>query len=134
MNDNQVGGILDITIEKMRAMADADVIIGQSIPLPDGVIAVPVSKVSYGFASGGSDFACKAAPAQKMFGGGGGGGMSVTPVAFLVCKDGDVKLMPISFNQGAADKAISLVPDLFDRVVSLFKKNKEEKEEAKAEE
>ena len=128
MSENQVSGILDITIDKMKAMADSDVIVGDKIMLPDGVVAVPVSKVSYGFASGGSDFACKAAPTQKLFGGGGGGGMTVSPVAFLVCKDGDVKLMPLSFNQGAADKAVSLVPELFDRVVALFTKEKHKQE------
>ena len=126
MSESQVGGILDITIDKMRAMADSDVIIGDKIILDQGVVAVPISKVSYGFASGGTDFGCKSAAGQKMFGGGGGGGMSVTPVAFLVCKEGEVKLLPLSFNQGAADKAVSLVPELFDRVVGLFQKKKQD--------
>ena len=96
MNDNNhVSNILDVTVEKMRSVADADTIIGDRIELNEGVVAIPVSKVSYGFASGGSDFRVKSSPNSPLFGGGGGGGMTVTPVGFLVGKGADVRLVPI---------------------------------------
>ena len=133
MSDNtQVGNILNITVDKMRSVADADTIIGDRIELSGGVTAIPVSKVSYGFASGGSDFRAKSAPNAPLFGGGGGGGMTVTPVGFLVCKEGDVRMIPVEAAEGGAG-ALALLPDLFDKLVSLFKKSRKEAEDEIAE-
>ena len=138
MNENtqNVGNVLDVTVDKMRAMADADTIIGNKIELEEGVSAIPVFKVCYGFAGGGSDFATSKVPAPKnvIFAGGGGGGMTVTPVAFLVCKNGDVQILNINSpivtgNETAASRAVGLVPDMFDKVVSLYKESKNTKEQ-----
>ena len=129
MNDNNhVSNILDVTVEKMRTVADADTIIGDRIELAEGVVAIPVSKVSYGFASGGSDFRVKSAPNPPLLGGGGGGGMTVTPVAFLVCKGADVRLIPVTAEESAGAGAIALLPELFDKLISLFKKSRKEAE------
>lgn len=127
-SNNAIQGIMDTTMEKIRQMSDADTIIGEQITV-GGVTVIPVSKVSYGFASGGSDFAMAAAQ-HPMFGGGGGAGMSISPVAFVVVKDGDVRIMPVTCASSSTDKAISLVPEIFDKIVDLFKKDKNGKKSA----
>lgn len=123
MSENSVKGIMDITMEKVRAMADADSIIGQPISVDGGITIIPVSKVSYGFASGGSDFGAN--DAKTKFGGGGGAGVSISPTAFIVVKDNDVRLLQISKHPDPAGRAIDLMPDLFDKITALFKKDKE---------
>ncbi len=123
-SNNKIQGIMDTTMEKIKQMSDADTIIGEKITIGN-VTVIPVSKVSYGFASGGSDFAMKSAQ-QPLFGGGGGAGMSISPVAFVVIKGDDVKVMPVTCASNSADKAISLVPEMFDKITALFKKNKPE--------
>ncbi len=72
MSDTAIKGIMDVTMDKIRAMADADTIIGREIKLDNGIVIIPVSKVSFGFASGGSDFPSKSN--RELFGGGGGAG------------------------------------------------------------
>ena len=83
------------SIEKIKSMADANTVIGEAIHTPDGVTLIPVSKVKYGFAGGGTDFATKGYPANKdnAFGGGTGASVSITPVAFLVVKGESVRLL-----------------------------------------
>ncbi len=120
MAENQIGSIMDITLEKVRAIADTETIIGDKIVINDEITIVPVSKLSVGFASGGSDIPSKSA--DKLFGGGGGAGVNITPVAFLVCKGDEVKLMQIYKETDAVDKAVGMIPDLFDKVTGLFKK------------
>lgn len=133
MNENNhVSNILDVTVEKMRSVADAGTIIGERIELSEGVVAIPVSKVSYGFASGGSDFRVKSSPNAPLFGGGGGGGMTVTPVGFLVCKGADVRLVPVTAEESAGAGAVALLPELFDKLISLFKKSRKQAEEEQA--
>lgn len=126
--------IMGVTMDKIKAMANADTIIGEPIVLSDTVTCIPISKVSYGFASGGSDFGGKvdkaaAKSSSPKFGGGGGAGMSVTPVAFLVLQDGNVKILNISEETSGAEKAIGMIPEVFEKVSSLFKKEKQEKTE-----
>ncbi|HCC34392.1 MAG TPA: sporulation protein YtfJ [Ruminococcaceae bacterium] len=125
MSDTPIQGIMETTLDKIKAMVNADTIVGDKIELPGGVVAIPVSKVSYGLVSGGSDFPNKAN--QKIFGGGGGAGVSISPVCFLVVKDGEVKLMPVSKDSGAAEKAVALIPELFDKITTMFKNKKAEK-------
>ncbi|MDR1892903.1 MAG: sporulation protein YtfJ [Oscillospiraceae bacterium] len=126
--ENNIQGILDATLEKMKVISDADTIIGQPIALPDGVTVIPVSKVTVGFASGGADFPSKSIN-QKLFGGGTGAGVTISPVAFIVASGGDVKILQVYKEASTAERAIALVPDLFDKIGSLFKKDKKSKEE-----
>ena len=124
MSDTAIKGIMDVTMDKIRAMADADTIIGREIKLDNGIVIIPVSKVSFGLASGGSDFPSKSN--RELFGGGGGAGISVTPTAFIVVNGNDVKMLQISKKPDASDKAVSMLPELFDKVTGLFKKDKKE--------
>lgn len=127
MSDNKVQGILDTTVEKMKSMANADTIIGDPKTVAEGVTIIPVSKVSYGFASGGSDFAAKGV-SSAMFGGGGGGGMTVTPVAFVVVNNGNVRIVNVNTSETALDKAVGIVPDVVDKIKDIFKTKKEDEE------
>ncbi len=122
MSENAIKGIMDVTMDKIRAMVDADTIIGNHITLPNDITIVPISKVAFGFASGGSDFPSKTQ--KDLFGGGAGAGVSISPTAFIVIKGSDVKLLQISTKPDAAEKAVSLVPELIDKISDLFKKDK----------
>ncbi len=123
MSEKSANGILRTTIEKVRDLVDVSTIIGEPINLPDGLTIIPVSKVTYGFASGGSDFPSK--NNVELFGGAGGAGITINPVAFLVIKDGDVTIKHIVSGDNAVERAVSLVPEMFDKVTSLKKKDKD---------
>ena len=123
MSDTAIKGIMDVTMDKIRAMADADTIIGKEIKLDNGIVIIPISKVSFGFASGGSDFPSKTN--KELFGGGAGAGISVTPTAFIVINNNDVRMLQISKKADATDKAIDMLPALFDKITTLFKKDED---------
>lgn len=128
MKEKSANGILSTTIEKVRDLVDVSTIIGDPINLPEGITIIPVSKVTYGFASGGSDFPSK--NNVELFGGAGGAGITINPVAFLVIKDGDVTIKHIVSNDNAVERAVSLVPEMFDKITSLKKDKKEEAADA----
>ena len=121
--EKSANGILKTTIEKVRDLVDVSTIIGEPINLPDGLTIIPISKVTYGFASGGSDFPSK--NNVELFGGAGGAGITINPVAFLVVKDGDVTIKHIVSNDNAIERAVSLVPEMFDKVTKLTNKKNE---------
>jgi sporulation protein YtfJ len=121
MGEHAINGLMGTTLEKIKEMVDASTIIGD--PIINGEITIiPVSKVVYGFASGGSDLPTKTP--KQVFGGGSGAGVTIAPVAFLVINGRDVRLLQIDSNPGTADKVIGMVPDLFDKISGLFKKDK----------
>ena len=119
MSENNLQGIMNITMEKLRAMVDADTIIGTPIAVGD-ITLIPVSKISFGVASGGSDFPSKTN--KDLFGGGGGAGVTVNPVAFICVNGENVHMMPIYSQMDTIDKAINMAPELIDKVKSLFDK------------
>lgn len=121
-----INSIMNDTVDKIRSMASVDTIIGDPVDLGDGIKAIPISKVSYGFASGGSDIP-SAKTTKEVFGGGGGAGMTVTPVAFLVVQNGNVKIMSVDNHPTSIDKAVEVIPDMFDRIVSAIDKSKKNK-------
>lgn len=115
--------ILDTAIKNIKNLADVNTIVGAPILTTDGTTVVPVSRLSVGFASGGSDFATKEQSARDKtcFGGGGGAGMSITPVAFLlVTPSGDVRLMPVSEESSTASKILDLLPELMEKAKDYF--------------
>lgn len=124
MKEQKAANILSVTIEKVRDLVDVSTVIGEPINLPDGTVVIPVSKVTYGFASGGSDFPSK--NNVELFGGGGGAGVTINPVAFLIVKDGDVSVRQISGLNNPAERVINLVPEMFDKVSGLVSKVKKD--------
>ena len=131
MKEKSANGILSTTIEKVRDLVDVSTIIGEPINLPDGLTIIPVSKVTYGFASGGSDFPSK--NNVELFGGAGGAGITINPVAFIVVKDGEVTIKHIMSNENAVERAVTMVPEMFDKVSNLINKKKDAEVEAPAE-
>ena len=119
--------MLDGTIAKIREMVNANSVIGEPITTADGVTIIPVSKVSVGFGGGGSDFASKNATAGELpFGGGVGAGVKVTPVAFLVIKDGSVRMLPVATPANTtADRVVEMIPDTLDKIASFIDSRKE---------
>ena len=123
---SSAAGILESTIEKVKDLVNVSTIIGEPISAQGGVSIIPVSKVTYGFASGGSDFPSKSN--QEIFGGGGGAGVTITPVAFLVIyKYGNVEIKHITAFDNAAERMVSLVPEMFDKVNVAINKAKMDK-------
>ena len=126
MAEKSAGAILASTIEKIRELVDTSTIIGEPIYAEGGTTIIPVSKVTYGFASGGADFPSKGS--KELFGGGGGAGVTITPVAFLVINNGDVTLKHITAYDNAAERVVNLVPEMFDKVTGLMNKTKKDVE------
>jgi sporulation protein YtfJ len=124
MSEKSAGAILSATIEKIRDLVDTSTIIGEPINADGGVTIIPVSKVTYGFASGGADFPSK--DPKELFGGGGGAGVTITPVAFLIISDGEVTLKHITAYDNAAERVVNLVPEMFDKVTSFVNKSKKD--------
>ena len=118
MSENSIKNIMDVTMEKLRAMVDANTIIGD----PMVVTLIPVSKVSFGVATGGSDFPSKTQ--SGLFGGGGGAGVTLSPVAFIAVSGGNVKMMPVYNEMSSIDKAVSMAPEVLQKAKELFSKDK----------
>ena len=114
--------MLENTIAKIREMVDVNSVIGTPITTADGVTIIPVSKVSAGFGGGGSDYVSKNANKQENpFGGGAGGGVKVTPVAFLIVKDGSVRMLPVAAPANTtADRLVEMIPDTLDKVSAFI--------------
>ena len=124
--------MLESTIQKIKEMVDVNSVIGTPITTPDGVTIIPVSKVSVGFGGGGSDFTTKTSrPGEdNPFGGGAGGGVKVTPICFLVVKDGAVRMMPVAEPANTtADRIVEMVPDTLDKIAAFIDSRTEKKAE-----
>ena len=128
---NSLPNMLENTIAKIRDMVDVNSVVGDPITTPDGVTIIPVSKVSVGFGGGGSDFVSKNVNKQENpFGGGVGAGVKVTPLAFLVIKDGSVRMLPVAAPASTtADRIVEMVPDTLDKIASFIDARMEKKGE-----
>ena len=124
--EHPIGNLMDTTMKKIKEMVDVNTIVGEPISSPDGTLIIPVSKVSYGFAAGGSDLPTKKEN-KDCFGGGSGAGVTIQPVAFLAVYKGDVKLIPVEKFEGASDRIVGMIPDMIDKVKDIFSKDKKNK-------
>ncbi len=121
---SQVGDLLGISMAKVKEMADVNAIIGDPIKLDDGTTIIPVSKVSYGFASGGSDIPSRYE--KNLFGGGAGAGVSIKPEGFLVISpDGSARMIQMTAESDPISSAINNLPGIVDKVSGFIKKKKE---------
>ena len=116
--------LTEVALNKIRGLTDSGTVIGEPITLPNGATAVPVSKVSFGFASGGSDLPSK--KQADMFGGGTGGGVTITPIAFLVTSGDSVKVMQLDTIGSTADNMVRSIPEILDKISELTGKKKSE--------
>ena len=126
MSNHPIESILGASLEKIKEMIDVETIIGDPITTPDGTTIVPVSKVSFGFASGGSDISSK--NPKDLFAGGSGAGVTISPIAFIVISNGDVKLLQMSMSANSSNAIINMVPDVIDKITEVIKKKDKTKE------
>ena len=114
--------MLDNTIGKIKEMLNANSVVGEPISTADGVTIIPISKISIGLGGGGSDFVSKNVNHhENPFGGGVGAGVKVTPVAFLIIKEGSVRMLPVAAPANTtADRIVEMVPDTLDKIVSFI--------------
>ncbi len=126
---NPLSSLLQEGMEKVRAMVDTNTIVGEPITTPDGVTLIPVSKVSMGFGGGGATFGNKNATAEENLGGALGTGVKIEPVAFLIVKDGYVRVMPVALPASSTvDRIVEMVPDVVNKVGDFFEKKKADTE------
>jgi sporulation protein YtfJ len=121
-----VESLLEITAEKIKGIVDVNTVVGDAVNVSKDISVIPVSRISYGFGGGGSDFQVKNAKSDTgaSFGGGWGSGVTIAPVGFLVMKDGDVRFVQVEPFSGAVDRAIAMIPDAVKGISALFKMKK----------
>ncbi|MGN0629209.1 MAG: GerW family sporulation protein [Oscillospiraceae bacterium] len=124
MSEKNLEGLLNVSLENIKGLVDSNSIIGSPITTPDGTTIIPVSKVSFGFASGGSDFPTTSP--KDMFGGGSGGGVTISPVAFLVLKGDSVRMIQVADKDSISERIANMVPDAIDTVSSLINGKKKD--------
>lgn len=118
--------MLEGTIQKIKEMVDVNSVIGETIVTPDGTTIIPVSKVSVGFGGAGSDFTKGKSSDGNPFGGGVGAGVKVTPVCFLIVKDGNVRMMPVAQPASStADRIVEMIPDTIDKISDFIDSRRE---------
>ena len=120
MENSNIGNLMDVTMTKIREMVDVDTVIGSPVSTPDGITIIPVSKVSYAFGGGGSDFPVKE---KSGFGGGSGAGVRIEPVGFLIVKDGGVRMINITPPAAnTVDRVIEKAPEIIELVEEMVGK------------
>lgn len=124
--DHPIQGLMQTAMSNLREMVDVNTIIGDPVETPDGTVILPVSKVGFGFAAGGSQFEGGDAQGQGdlPFGGGSGGGVSITPIGFLIVHGNNVRLLSADHQNQLYDRLIDLAPAMLERLQSLFSKQK----------
>lgn len=130
MNEHPIQNLMTETMEKIKKMVDVNTIIGTPITTPDGTTVIPVSKVSFGFGSGGTDFISRNSKDSSpvCFGGGGGAGVSVSPVCFLILNQHGANILPINAQAvTSVDRLIEMLPTAVNKVSSFVENRKSSK-------
>ncbi|MDE5854962.1 MAG: sporulation protein YtfJ [Ruminococcus sp.] len=123
-----INELLGVSMEKIKEMADVNSVIGDPITTADGTTIIPISKVTYGFASGGSDLPSKYD--KDLFAGGAGAGISIKPEGFLIISpDGSVQMVKTNIADDPISSAIGAVPAIFDKIQGIIANKKSSKEE-----
>lgn len=121
--NHPIEGLMETAMESLKAMVDVNTILGDPVETPDGTVIIPVSRVSFGFAAGGTEFDTQkedSGTGELPFGGGSGGGVSLNPVAFLVVGNNQVRLLPVD-STAIYDRIVDMVPQLVDQLQEVFK-------------
>lgn len=130
--DTKVKDLIASSIGKIHELSDADTIIGDPIKIDGNITIIPVSKISYGFAAGGSDLPSKSD--KELFGGGSGAGMSIQPLAFIVINNGEIKLLELGSGNSPANAIVNAVPELITKIQGMFSKKKDNNNSSDADE
>ncbi|NGQ95342.1 sporulation protein YtfJ [Brevibacillus sp. SYP-B805] len=126
MADHPIQGLMKTTLENLKHMVDVNTIIGEPVETPDGSVILPVSRVAFGFASGGSEFEYShgnTAAISHPFGGGSGGGVSITPVAFLIVGKQGIRSIPLENSTHLYDRILDSVPQVVEKVQQMIGRN-----------
>lgn len=126
-----IEGLMSVAMENIKSMVDVNTIVGEPIVTPDGATIVPISRVSFGFGAGGSEFSANPADKKsedKMFGGGSGGGATVKPVAFLIVNKDTIRILPITNTLSTIDRVVDMVPEAINKFNNLISGIKEKRE------
>jgi sporulation protein YtfJ len=135
MTEHPIQGLMKTAMENIKEMVDVNTIVGDPVSTPDGSVILPISKVGFGFAAGGSEFLgageldqqkgdANHASVSLPFGGGSGGGVSITPIAFLVVNSAGVKVVPLDNQTHLYERLIDSAPQVFDKIQNMLKGNK----------
>lgn len=127
MSEKPLDSLIDLTLMKIKEIVDVNTAIGKPVIVSEDVTIIPVSKLTYGFASGGSEFSNKKESKEDLFGGGSGAGVTVSPVAFIVINAGNVTMLRVENCTKTVDKALDVLPDIVEKMKLFFKK-KDKKE------
>lgn len=147
MKEHPLESLMEIAMNNIQDMVDVNTIIGEPMIINENISIIPISKVSFGFVAGGSEFKGEAVEEynrkdkdeeityKNPFGGGSGAGVNITPVSFLVINNGNIKLMPVEYCS-TIDKLVDYIPDILNKANNFIKpeKKEEEKTENKKEE
>lgn len=125
MSEHPINNLMSTVMENIKGMIDVNTIIGDPVETTNGTMIIPISKVGFGFAAGGSDIPTKE-PGDKPFGGGSGAGVSISPIGFLVVTADQIKMVPVSSGNTPIDKLVDYIPVAIEKVNGMIKKNKEE--------
>lgn len=126
MTDHPIQGLMKTAMESIKDMVDVNTIVGDPVETPDGSVIMPISRVSLGFAAGGSEFEGHNNTNPEMpFGGGSGAGVSVQPVAFLVVGNGHIRLLPVEANH-MLDRLLDVAPNILTQAQNMLGKNNDE--------
>lgn len=127
MEKNAISDLMGTSMAQIREMVDVNAVVGDPIQTPDGITIIPISKVTFGFGSGGSEYPIKE---KSGIGGGGAAAVKIEPIGFLTVKDGNVRMLNIGQPAGTTvDRLVEMIPDVIDRVQDFIEKNKEKKAE-----
>lgn len=127
MEDHPIQGLMKTTMDSIKEMVDVNTIVGDAVETVDGSVIIPISKVCFGFAAGGTEYKSKVPssrneeePSKLPFGGGSGAGVSVQPVAFLVVGNGQIKLLPVNYSS-VIDRIVDLAPEVMENIEKSIK-------------
>ena len=140
MSEHPIEGLMITAMNSIQDMIDVNTIIGEPIETSNNIVIIPISKVSFGFAAGGSEFKGEtideytkrdkeeAIQYRLPFGGGSGAGVTINPIAFLVIQSNNVKLMPVN-HTSSLDKLLDYMPDLIEKTNNMMNRCMQNKKE-----
>ncbi|SDH32088.1 sporulation protein YtfJ [Alteribacillus persepolensis] len=133
MSDHPIEGLMRTAMENLKEMVDVNTIIGDPVETPDGTVIMPVTKVGFGFAAGGSEFTKNGnndAAMDHPFGGGSGGGVSITPIAFLIVNSQGVKMVHMDENTHLYEKLLEFTPQVVEKIQDMLKGGNNQNQQA----
>lgn len=132
MSDHPIEGLMTTAMQSIKEMVDVNTIVGDAVQAPDGTVIIPISKVCFGFAAGGGDYGQQQGGnsgeggSKLPFAGGSGAGVTINPVAFMICGENNVKLLPVDINS-SLEKVLDLVPGVIEKINDILNSKQSKK-------